>query len=254
MRDFTFAVYKSFLKELISSGYQFQTLKEFIINPFDKVIVLRHDCDHRPMNSLLMAQSEYEMGIKSSYYFRIPETFKHNIIKDIIKLGHEVGYHYEDLARYNGDYNKAIISFKQNLATLRKFYPVETITMHGRPLSKWDSKKIWEKYDFHDFGIICEPNLVIDFNKVLYFTDTGNLWNSEKYNIRDRIVGLNKYRFSNTNDLKYFLKSRNTKIAVIINAHAERWNDNLFSWYYKFILQKSKNFAKQFLKNSEKRN
>lgn len=250
MRDFTLSVYKSFLKELISAGYQFQTLKDFIKTPYEKVIVLRHDCDHWPENNLFMAKAEYNMGIKSSYYFRIPETFNSNIINEVIKLGHEVGYHYEDLARYNGDYKKAIISFERNLSKLRELYPVETITMHGRPLSKWDSKNIWEKYDFHDFDLICEPNLVVDFSKVLYFTDTGNFWNSEKYNIRDRIVSLNKFRFTTTKELETFLITRNTKIAVLINAHAERWNDNLFSWYYKFFLQNGKNFVKQFLKKN----
>ena len=63
-------------------------------------------------------------------------------------MGHEIGYHYEDLAMAKGNYEKAILSFEQNLAKLRHIVPVETICMHGSPLSKFDNRKIWEKYDY----------------------------------------------------------------------------------------------------------
>jgi len=45
--------------------------------------------------------------------------------------------------------------------------------MHGSPLSKYDNRKIWEKYDYRDYGIIAEPYFDIDFNEVFYMTDKG---------------------------------------------------------------------------------
>ena len=39
--------------------------------------------------------------------------------------------------------------------------------MHGSPLSKWDSRAIWEKYDYRALGITAEPYFDIDFNKDL---------------------------------------------------------------------------------------
>jgi len=39
------------------------------------------------------------MGIRGTYYFRIvPESFDENVIKEIYSMGHEVGYHYEDMS------------------------------------------------------------------------------------------------------------------------------------------------------------
>ncbi len=67
----------------------------------------------------------------------------------------------------------AIEDFELNLERFRKIYPVKTICMHGSPLSKYDNKEIWEKYDYRDYGIIAEPYFDIDFDEVFYITDTG---------------------------------------------------------------------------------
>ena len=62
------------------------------------LVILRHDVDRLPENSLRTARIEQEMGIRGSYYFRIvPESWDEKIIKEIAALGHEIGYHYEDV-------------------------------------------------------------------------------------------------------------------------------------------------------------
>ncbi len=61
-------------------------------------IILRHDVDLLPENSLAFARIQHKMGIKGSYYFRaVPESWDEAIIKEIHAQGHEVGYHYEDI-------------------------------------------------------------------------------------------------------------------------------------------------------------
>ena len=65
-------------------------------------------------------------------------------------------------------YSEAFRDFKENLEKLRKLYPVKTICMHGSPLSKWDNRDLWTKYDYRDFGIIGEPYFDVDFNEVFY--------------------------------------------------------------------------------------
>lgn len=68
----------------------------------DKTIILRHDVDKLPENSLRFAQIQHELGIRGSYYFRmVPESFDTDIIKQIANLGHEIGYHYEDIDLVN---------------------------------------------------------------------------------------------------------------------------------------------------------
>ena len=55
--------------------------------------------------------------------------------------------------------------------------PVKTICMHGSPLSKWDNRDLWKRYNYRDFGIIAEPYFDLDFDEVFYITDTGRSWN-----------------------------------------------------------------------------
>ncbi len=67
--------------------------------------------------------------------------------------GHEIGYHYEDLATAQGDYGKAIRLFDENLAKLRGLLLLRRYACMAARLSKYDNRKLWEKYDLQDFGI-----------------------------------------------------------------------------------------------------
>jgi hypothetical protein len=96
--DFTITTYRSLLEDFLREGYRFQTFHDFLVSPLEKVIILRHDVDLKPENSLATARIERELGISGSYYYRIiPESFRPEIIREIASLGHEVGYHYEDV-------------------------------------------------------------------------------------------------------------------------------------------------------------
>lgn len=65
-----------------------------------KSIILRHDVDARPLNSLRTARLEHSLGINGTYYFRIgPKGFNEEIIRKIAALGHEIEYHYETMAQ-----------------------------------------------------------------------------------------------------------------------------------------------------------
>ena len=73
--------------------------------PKRDLIILRHDVDRLPENSLETAKIEHDLGINGTYYFRIgPESYDENIIKQIAGLGHEVGYHYEKLSEISRKY------------------------------------------------------------------------------------------------------------------------------------------------------
>ncbi|HET56241.1 MAG TPA: hypothetical protein ENN33_13640 [Ignavibacteria bacterium] len=87
------------LKCIIAQNYNFLTFEEFIQNDEPgKKMVLRHDVDKLPNNSLQLAQIKNSLGIKGSYYFRVvPESYDLPIMEKIANLGHEIGYHYEDV-------------------------------------------------------------------------------------------------------------------------------------------------------------
>jgi len=64
--DFNLGTYQSLLNTLPKQGYKFQTFQQFIENPESKSIILRHDVDKLPENSLRFAQIQNELGIKGS--------------------------------------------------------------------------------------------------------------------------------------------------------------------------------------------
>jgi hypothetical protein len=261
MKDFTLKKYKLLLQILQRQGFSFQTFEQFIEYPKEKVVILRHDVDRLPNNALQMARLENSLGFCGSYYFRIvKESFHSEIIKEIVKLGHEIGYHYENLSIANSQiknskfkiknceeelFKVAIEDFAKNLKIFRKFYPVKTICMHGSPLSKWDSKKLWQKFDYRDYGIIAEPYFDVDFSNMAYLTDTGRRWNGDKFSFRDRVTSTYNFDFNTTQEIIKNVASLPDKVMFTI--HPERWNDAFFPWLKAYLWQNLKNVVKYIL-------
>ncbi len=248
--DFTHDRYRQIIDSFRREGYNLFTFEEFIRkSPKGRVIVLRHDSDRLPKNALKLAQIERERGVSATYYIRtVKRAFQPKIVKKIANLGHEIGYHYEDLALAKGDYDKAVSLFKVHLEKLRDFYPVSTICMHGSPLSKIDNKLIWKKFDYRESGIIGEPYLDVDYSQVLYITDTGRKWNDDIANVRDRVEGIRTGPFKSSNNILDIIKSHGVGGAVIITTHPESWYGNLVLWTYDLILQSMKNIIKTLIK------
>lgn len=247
--DFTIKQYIYLLTNLHSQGYSFKTFESFIRKPNNKVVIMRHDVDRLPMNALLMAKLEKEHCIYSSYYFRIVKKSNDpKIIHAIANLGHEIGYHYEDLSIAKGNVHMAIESFQKNLEYFRKFYPVRTIAMHGSPISKWDNRLLWDDYDYHDFGIIGEPYIDVDYNEVFYVTDTGRKWNNFTVSIRDKVDSKFNYQIKNTGIFIEMITNAKLPNKILLNTHPQRWSNFGFNWLYEYIFQFLKNSIKSMLR------
>lgn len=311
MKDFTIKTYKLLLKTLQIQGYFFQTFSQFLDKPQGKLILLRHDVDKLPQNALRFAQIEHKLGVKGTYYFRIvPESFDPKIIEKIASLDHEIGYHYEDLhlaykktgnsqsvtrlvshSETKADnpeqvFNLSIDLFKKHLYQFRKYYPIQTICMHGSPLSKFDNKLLWKYYDYKAFGIIGEPYFDANFDEMFYITDTGRRWNGGNVSVRDKGLGIRKqglgkmdkklgvpyhvwkvkpkvgslmrmtekgvefqsrYNFKSTNDIIRAVENGELPDKAMMTFHPQRWNDRLFPWTKELVWQNAKNVAKYFL-------
>ena len=186
--DFTIDVYIKLLESLAQAGYVFQAYRDFVQKPEERVILLRHDVDARKVHSLRFAKIQHELGIAGTYYFRmVPQSFDKEVIREIASMGHEIGYHYEDMDFAKGDVDKAYGLAKKHLAQLREMAEVKTICMHGSPRSPYDNKEVWKKYDYRELGIIAEPYFDLDFSKVLYLTDTGRRWDGAGVSLRDKV-------------------------------------------------------------------
>ncbi len=192
LKDFTLQTYKKLLSAILQSGYRYMTFAEYIQCPADreKMLILRHDVDKEPLRSLRIAKMENELGINGTYYFRVVKNqLPKEVIENISKLGHEIGYHYDDLNAAGGVVENALVLFQKNLAKLRELAPIKTACMHGSPLSKHDNRDLWKNFDYHELGIIAEPYFDVDFGEVLYLTDTGRRWDGDRVSIRDKVRG-----------------------------------------------------------------
>lgn len=245
--DFTVKIYRDLVTSLKSQNYTFQTFDEFLTSPAEKSIVLRHDVDLLPHNSLRFAEIQAENDVKGVYYFRaVPESWDVSVIKQIAELGHEIGYHYENLTTCNGDLEKGITDFKNNLEALRKLAPVTTICMHGSPMSKYDSKDLWKTYSYKDLGLIGEPYFDVDFQKVYYLTDTGRKWDGNKVSVRDKVNSGYNLSFHTTQQVIDAANSGKLPNQIMFTFHPQRWNDNLLMWSKELVLQNVKNIVKKY--------
>lgn len=284
------------LGNLLHQGFLFQTFAEFISKPLTKCIILRHDVDRLPDNSLVFAKIQHDLGIKGSYYFRAaPQSWDERIIRKIANLGHEIGYHYEDLSRAvwqqaagvrKKESNEkvilkgAIASFKENFERLRKLVQIQTICMHGSPMSLWDSRLLWKYYDYRKFGITGEPYFDLDFSEVLYLTDTGRRWNGDNFNLRDKWFGAwsqkpgveyfsdwkvkpvmnsamqmskeaidfqNRYNFKSTRDIIEANEEDRLPDKIMMTFHPQRWTNRPLPWIKELAWQNTKNIGKYLL-------
>jgi hypothetical protein len=245
-KDFTIDKYEKFLRAAKKADYHLVSYEDYLNNSYDKVLILRHDVDKKPLNALKVAKLQKRLGVKGTYYFRcVPESFNKKIIERIAELGHEIGYHYEDLTICKGDTEKAIEHFEKWLRRLRKFYPVKTICMHGSPLSKFDNRDLWKKYDYRDYGIIAEPYFDLDFNEVFYITDTGRRWDGDSVSVRDKVKSQFDQKFRHTNELIIAFNEGEIPPQVMQNIHPQRWTNNRREWIQELLMQRVKNSIKK---------
>ena len=277
LTDFTLRRYRQLLESLFQQGYHFLTFEQYLQAKNDlpaegdlqakrssnevifkqsdlptKYILLRHDVDLKAANSLATARIEHELGIQASYYFRVvPQSNQPHIIRAIAELGHEIGYHYEDMSIMQGDVDKAHAHFVEQLTYFRQFYPVRTICMHGAPTSQWDGKDLWKHYNYSDLGIIGEPYFDVDFSQMFYLTDTGRCWDGYKVSVRDKIpVYQDQWNaqglvYHSTQDIIHAAEQGSLPPCIMITTHPQRWTDHPLAWLKELIAQNAKNIIKR---------
>jgi hypothetical protein len=250
MRDFTFKLYRN-LCNVLQERYKPISVLDYLQQSPEHAAIVRHDVDKKPQNALIMAGIEHELGISSTYYFRtVPESFNLRIIQEIHDMGHEIGYHYEVLDKVHGDYDQAIRLFEKEL----NLFPceIQTICMHGNPMTPWDNRDLWKKYDYKQFGIAGEAYLSLDFSKIQYFSDTGRTWH-DRYSVKDftEISHNQTLNISNTFDLLNYIQDISEPICLA--THPQRWNDAYYPWMLELVSQSTKNIGKQAIKLLKKK-
>lgn len=247
MRDFSLDAYIRVVHSLLAKEIPIYGVAKWLKEPPLVGALVRHDVDRRPENALDMAKAEAALGIFTTYYFRVVgSAYNPKIMRAVAELGHEVGYHYEDLSLAKGDNERAKSLFAEHLKMLRGIVPVSTAAMHGSPLSPYNNLDIWKLASLQDFGLLGEAFITVDYSGSYYFTDTGRAWDSTKTNLRDRPASslpavLLK---SGTNGLVDFIDRTEIK-KIAFSVHPERWDKSTQGWCFQY--------AKDFAFNSAKR-
>ena len=305
--DFTIRVYREIIESLLDAGYIFLPLCGWDTAGDAPAVCLRHDVDRNPEMSLVTALIERNYGITGTYYFRADHgQFDGKYIEAISNAGHETGYHYEDLSsvaglsaytahfrsggkepqkvnevadrHYKMLLESALNSFILNLQNIRKIAPVSTICMHGSPLSRIDSRNIWQYHNYADYGIEKEPYFDIVMNDTLYLTDTGRRWDGQSVSVRDRLMATadfsewkrmplagslmnplpetrffqGKYNFHSSFEIMSAALNGNLPAKIMFTFHPQRWTNNPLRWFGELILQGGKNRVKHLLAGSSK--
>ena len=250
MYDFTTNKYAEFLNALVKVNFPIYTIVEWIKKNPSEGLILRHDVDRKPKQAIKIAKIAAECGAIGTFNFRVlRDRTDKNAVVDISNMGHEIGYHYEDLSIAKGDVDTAIEYFEKNLKLLREIADVKTATMHGRPLSKYDNRDIWKFTSVERFNLYGEAYKSIDYKNIYYLTDTGRTWGETNANLRDSAIDAIKTpkHLRSTDDVKEFISS-NPNISVAIVFHPERWSSNYLQLFFQFLIDLSASTIKRIIK------
>jgi hypothetical protein len=246
--DFTYAAYEELLDTCLDGRFDCFTVREYIQRlestshslP-DRFLILCHDIDRKPRNALAIARIEAEYEVQSTYYTRtIEKTFQPDIVERIDSLGHEVGYHYEDVDRTGGDLNAASQSFAENLSMLRQHVTVDTVCPHRNPLTAHDNRALWRNITFEANDLLGDAIHSIDAD-VAYFSDAGRTWRHEDHTVPEHATDIEAHT---TFELMDLLATERIERACL-HSHPNRWAGS----YPELIFEHAKDTAANMVKH-----
>lgn len=213
-----FKEYELILQFALESGYtilsviDYYDLKKTSQLLMDKIIVCRHDIDTDPNSAQDFFKIEKELGVKSSYYFRL-STLSPKIMTEIEDYGSEASYHYEEISDFCKKYKikdresifremkKIQFNFIENYLSIKKRIPVKmrTVCSHGDFVNRYLKTFNSELLDLcvrEKCGIECEAYDPIIKNGVLSISDSSapDFWLYESILVaiarREKIINL----------------------------------------------------------------
>jgi hypothetical protein len=233
-RDFTLAKYDELCRTLVETGYTPLTIATYLERKAGALpasfVLLRHDVETSSGHAVGMAEVEAGHRFAATYFLRARGgAFPAGAIARLRALGHDIGYHYDTLARARGDVPRALQLFAQDLEALRRHGPVRLASMHGSPLFPWDNRDLWRAARPADFGIDGEVYADIDYADVRYFSDTGRTWHPTRHNLRDHVGVAPECAIDTTEELMALLRSRRFP-RICLLAHPDRWSASVVAW------------------------
>ena len=140
--------YENIIESAIANNYKVISLRDYITKKYNnKILVLRHDVDHKSKGTRLMFEIEKRYGVTSSYYFR-NSTVNSTLIHEIEEYGSEASLHFETISDYVKEHpeinskkdlfdsnflDSCLKKLKKNIIKFRDSFgvPCVTIASHG---------------------------------------------------------------------------------------------------------------------------
>jgi len=228
---FTHAAYADLLGALADAGYETLTVREYLRADGlpERFVVLRHDVDRKPGRAAALARLEAEFDASASYYLH-PTAFREGRAERLADLGHEVGYHYDDVATARGDLETARALFANNLRVFRRACDVATVSPHAAALSPHDNTDLWERGpSFEAFGLLGDADRSVDYVDLAFFSDAGRTFRERP---ADRARSLGERDQPTTadaataGDLAAQFRTGSPARACVL-THPRRWTNSL---------------------------
>ena len=232
--DFSFKHYREVLELIKEKGYKSTFFDENICG---KQIIIRHDVDLDLDAALEISKIESELGVKAVYFIWIGAPFYNifenrykNIIKEIVKGGHEIGIHYDETS-HKCDSKEELIEYIDKESKILKVYfdiDIKTVSFH-RP-----SKYILESdLNCGKYINTYSKKFINDF---VYLSDSRGQWrngcicdllekeNPEKIQFLTHPIWWKNKALTNQERLKEFLQYKLNKMNNDISNNITIYN------------------------------
>ncbi|MHA1169823.1 MAG: hypothetical protein ACTSRU_18495 [Candidatus Hodarchaeales archaeon] len=173
--DYSMEQYRDFLENAKLEKFAIHCFDDYTARQIDQDKVnlfIRHDVDISLSRTLKMAAIEKELGVQSTYFFRLHAeryTFEQAIpiIKKLADEGFGIGLHYETLSVAKGNKDTALEIFENEIQKLREIAPVSVVAAHGQ--KGYKNRDIWENVDKSALQISSAYDMKWD----MYLSDAG---------------------------------------------------------------------------------
>jgi hypothetical protein len=277
---FTYESYRRLLETIAGNGYAVHGIEDILAAraagtlPDGNYVAIRHDVDYFPDRAKAIAEIEAERRITTTYYIR-RRFFDTNLdlVRTIAGLGHQVGYHYEEVDTHQKAPNlqvgrDALGFFIGALLDIDRLgFHIRSICAHGNPMTDVDNRQVVHllrdpevldhlafTYDRDEIRtkiierLIGDASIDItgrDFD--LYIPDTGRF--NPRFNLKDRIDDCAIAGLRSLDDLDRLLKDGAHR-RIYMNMHPDRWSGDPVTWLFDWSLDTVKNILKAILGKS----
>lgn len=236
---FVYKKWENFVKYLDEKNIHSITASSVLEDSLLKnYLVLKHDVETDVKKAYALAKIEHKYFHKGSYYVQAylmnnPENIR--LLKEIQAMGHEVSYHYDVLDSCNGDIEKALLEFQNNLEKFEQNgFSIKTVCQHGNPIIErigytsnrdfFRSPVVQKKYsEITDIMVDFKIKANTDYS---YFSDAGRKFKMIFDPINNDIINSDdkNIEYENLEDMLCDALKNN----AIISTHPHRWTNSVF--------------------------